>query len=61
MIQVVGLLGQKYWKECNNTIPGWYTSLIDAEFIWDINLSTIAGYGVVTKYFYIGRVVSSGT
>lgn len=45
----------------HSTMPGWYTSLIDAEFIWDIDLSTTAGYGVVTKYFYIAGVVSSGT
>ncbi|OMJ85015.1 hypothetical protein SteCoe_13735 [Stentor coeruleus] len=45
----------------HDTAYGWVTDLLDAEWIWDYNLNTALGYGVVTKHFYIAGVVNSGT
>ncbi|OMJ68157.1 hypothetical protein SteCoe_34479 [Stentor coeruleus] len=44
----------------HDRISGWKTDLVDANWIWDINLNTTPGFGVVTKYFYIAGIVNSG-
>ncbi|OMJ85016.1 hypothetical protein SteCoe_13736 [Stentor coeruleus] len=58
---IVGPTSTGGYAIIHNTISGWNTNLMDANWIWDINLNTAAGFGVVTKHFYIPGTPNSGT
>ncbi|OMJ68158.1 hypothetical protein SteCoe_34480 [Stentor coeruleus] len=58
---IVGPTSTGGYAILHDTISAWKTDFLDAKWIWDINLNTVSGFGVVTKHFYIAGVVNSGT